>query len=190
MTRIYWALVVAIAIGGYAIVIAPAQQSVRETQARAHELYDVSYRNERLIAQASGLRAARRRVESDLAKLAAETGVGKASLALVRELQRNATEHGIVVSALSPEASGPSRGDSAREPVQIVLRGRYGALLDAIAALSTGGVLVEVASADLNGTAGDFGDVLVEATIHATLYHGIAALPAQEEQANAQTAVR
>jgi hypothetical protein len=186
--RIGWLLVAALGIAGYARVVVPAEQAVRDSQTHAHALYDLAYRNERMIDQAAALQAARARVKRDLAQLGVENGVGKASLAFLRLMQAESKSHQVVLSALSPGGAGVAETASGTQRLDIALRGSYRELLATLSDISKHDVLFDVDGVELSSTGSFGGDV--DATLHATLYHGMTAIVSQEGSANGQTVVR
>lgn len=178
--RIGWILAIVLAVGGYAGIVAPAQRGVRAITVRARDLYELADHNERLLTNAAGLSAARRRVARDVAELSLESTSVTTAIATVRLLRSEERREGIVVSALSPnertDTATPETGEDGSEDVTIAMRGPYRNVLGAIADLSKNAVLLEVRDAALVQAANDATARDVDATVRATLYHRIAAI--------------
>ncbi|MEO6835925.1 MAG: hypothetical protein ABI231_08475 [Candidatus Tumulicola sp.] len=186
--RIGWLLVAALALGGYGAIVAPGERRARAMDDRARDLYQLANRNDRLLKNAAGLDAARHRVARDVAQLSAASGAARTMLATLRLLRTEGSRFRVVISGLSPgERSGAPAGEG-YEDVTIALRGAYRNVLGTIADLSRHDVLVEVHDVALAQTSSGLGANSVAATIHATLYHRIAAV--MREKNHAQSADR
>lgn len=170
--RAGWFAVAVLVFGGYLTLVAPAERRVRTVAFQAHELYELANRNERLLKNAAGLQAADQRVARDLADLTArkdETTIAVATLGLLRAAEKR---HRVFVVSLAP-AERSITLERGSENVTLVLRGAYRDVLEAIAELSRGDVLLEIDDVALTQAFGNAGSPLVDATIGATIYDRI-----------------
>jgi hypothetical protein len=168
-----WLTVGALALGGYLIVVAPAERKLQEIRAQAHDLYDLAIRNEHLLRGAAGLSAARDRVAVDVARLAGQRGAGSATLRTLQMLQREGSRAHVTIGSLAPDAPD-STAQNGSEDVTIAMRGTYRNVLSAIADVSRHDVLLEVSGATL--ATAEAGADEIDATLHATLYYRLDAL--------------
>lgn len=168
-----WLTVGALALGGYLIVVAPAERKLQEIGAQAHDLYDLAIRNEHLLRGAAGLSAARDRVAVDVARLAGQRGAGSATLRTLQMLQREGSRAHVTIGGLAPDAPD-STAQNGSEDVTIAMRGTYRNVLSAIADVSRHDVLLEVSGATL--ATAEAGADEIDATLHATLYYRLDAL--------------
>jgi len=183
--RIAWIGVIAVMVGGYVLTVEPRDEDVRSAWLRAHELYELANHNERMLQGAAELTSARKRVARDIATLAAQNTSGRAMLAAVQVLGREARARHVVVVALAPE--GDATPAPSAESLTVSLRGRYRDVLGTIAVLSTREVLLRIEAAEL-GQATALPAREIEATLHARLYHGLAEI--EKEDVHDQTFVR
>ncbi len=173
-----WVFVAALVLSEYLFAIAPAERSLQTIRAREHELYDLSIRNERLLRGADGLSAARDRVARDVARLAGERGAGSATLRTLELLQHESSHVHVAIGGLAPQLPDAAAQTAGAEDVTITMRGTYRDVLAAIADISRHEVLLEVSDATLASAADVAGQI--DATLHATLYYRLEALPKEK----------
>jgi uncharacterized membrane protein len=178
--RIAWAAVAALAVISYVTIVAPAERAIRAIAFQAYGVNELANRNERIIASAGALQAARQRVERDVAALKAENTPAKASLGVLRLLQKEADARAVTVTGMSP-------GDSARD-ISIGLRGRYRNVLAVVDDISRRDVLLDVTGTSIASATGSDGESLVNATLQATVYHNLADI--EKEKNVRETALR
>jgi hypothetical protein len=172
--RVAWVCVGVLAIGGYCFVLAPAEGRVQYRQARAHDLYELAYRNERMLARAAGLSAARDRVALDVAELSNARGDARTTLGVLQLLQKACTRGHVTINGVAPD--GPvASGAAGFGSITIGMRGSYRSVLGVIADLSAHRTLIEVSSATLAPASGsDLREI--DATVRANVYSKLEAL--------------
>jgi hypothetical protein len=179
--RIGWMLAVVLAIGGYEAVVAPAAARVRSIVAHAHDMYEIANRTDRLLRDANGVTAARSRVERDVARLAARGESAMTMLATIRLLQEEARRHRVVIAGLSPGERDAATNRKGSADVTIAMRGTYRNVLEAVADLSKGDVLIDIRDVALAQDSNDADPRDVDAIVRATLYYRIAAIVKEKD---------
>lgn len=176
---IRWLAVAAFALLAYAVALAPADRRVRETQARASELYTLANRNQAALRDAPALRAAEWRVARDLSFLT-RRGAERASIVSLLELLRERAERfHVAVDGLTPSDRADGEGV---ERLTVALHGTYQNIVRTIASLSMGSVLLDVDGVSLSQAPDDFGLPGVDAAVDVAVYHNAAAVFAQQKE--------
>lgn len=181
--QIGWMLAATFALAGYSGIVAPRERRLQALESRTHDLYRLANHNERMLANSAGLIAARERVARDVTHLGRQRGPGSSALRMLRLLQREAQRNHVVVTGLAPDESEASMRATGLENVTIALRGTYRNVLEAIADLSKGDVLIELSDAELAAAPDEFGAPEVAATIHATIYRRPEAITKERDDA-------
>ncbi|HEY5426898.1 MAG TPA: hypothetical protein VIJ77_10135 [Candidatus Tumulicola sp.] len=181
--RIGWLLVAALAVGGYVSIVAPAGRQAIAIGLRARELDRLAARNERLLADAAGLRAAHRRVAADVARLSGPSRPALAVVAMLRLLEREGRRRRVLITSLSPGERGNAAVENGAEDVTVGLRGGYASVLQTVADLTKGDILIQVRDLDLAQASDDTAERNVDATVRATLYHRLSAIMKEERHA-------
>jgi hypothetical protein len=167
-----WACVAALVLGGYAVVVAPAQRELGASLARTKDMYDVAYRNADLLKRSAGLQEARDRVARDIAHLSGARTAARATLNLLQLLDHESAASHVTVAGLAPETSGESVSSAGSLDVTIEIRGTYRAVLFVIRDASRHDVLLEISEATLFAT----GDGTVDSTLRGTLFYDVNAI--------------
>jgi hypothetical protein len=162
----------AAAVLGYCAIVAPGEARLRAIAFHTHELYELANRNARIREHAGDIAAARARVVRDLQAIAAEGDAAGATLVALKLLEREGAMHRVAIAGFAPAAFGDG-GRDGRQDVNVAVSGSYQNVIGLIGNLSRGDALMEVAGVKLDaaGLSGATGEV--DATIHATIFHGL-----------------
>ncbi len=149
--RALYLLSCAVLVASYGLIVQPSEQSVREVQAHARDLYDEANANEIKIRRSVELAIAARRVRNDISKL---NGSPAATTASALELLNSQAKHlNVAVRSVSPDAATPIATPDADGLQGFVwsvgLRGRFRDIVTMLADLSKHGVLIGVQDAAL-----------------------------------------
>jgi hypothetical protein len=174
-----WLVVAAFALVAYAAALAPADRRVRETQARASELYLLANRNEAALRDAPALRAAEWRVARDLSFLRRHGDDSGSIVSLLQLLRERAARFHVAVNGLSPSNRAGGQGV---ERLTLGLHGTYQNVVRTIASLSLGPVLLDVDNVLLSEAPDDFGLPGVDAAVDVVVYHNAAAVFAEPKE--------
>lgn len=165
--KIAWLVVLALAVAGYAGVVAPAERTVRSLARESQDLYELTNRNEALLAQRSSLTRLRDRVQHDLDELGAVKTPAKAALALIEVLDREGKLHDVSVGTFAPDESA---ADADARQISLTVHGSYENLLPFLSDLTRRRPLVEVQSAELQRQADGGDGAELDARIRIALY--------------------
>jgi Tfp pilus assembly protein PilO len=165
--KIAWLLVLAVAVAGYAGIVAPAERTVRSLTRESQDLYELTSRNEALLAQRSSLARLRDRVQRDLDELGAVKTPAKAALALLELLDREGKLRDVSVGTFAPDET--AAGAEAQQ-ISLSIHGSYENLLPFLSDLTRQRPLVEVESAELQRQADGSNGSDIDAQVRVALY--------------------
>lgn len=165
--KIAWFLVLAVAVAGYAGIVAPAERTVRSLTRESQDLYELTNRNQALLAQRSSLARLRDRVQRDLDELGAARTPGKAALALIELLDREGTLRDVSVGTFAPDET--AAGSDAQQ-ISLTVHGSYENVLPFLGDLTRHRALVEVESAELQRQAEESNGSEIDAQVRVALY--------------------
>lgn len=163
--KIAWLVVFALAAAVYAGIVAPAERTVRSLTRESQGLYELTTRNESMLAQRSSLTRLRDRVRRDLDELGAATPA-KAALALIELLDRQGKLRDVSVASFAPDETS---ADADAQPLSLTVHGSYENVLPFLCDLTRHRPLVEVESVELQRQAGENGSE-IDAEVRAVLY--------------------
>jgi hypothetical protein len=165
--KIAWFVVLAFAFAGYAGIVAPAERTVRSLTRESQDLYELTNRNEALLAQRSSLARLRDRVQRDLDELGAVKTPAKAALTLIELLDREGKLRDVAVGTFAPDET--AAGADAQQ-ISLTVHGSYENLLAFLSDLTRHRPLVEVQSAELQRQAGGSDGSDIDAQVRVALY--------------------
>lgn len=165
--RVAWILILAVAVAGYAGVVAPAEQTVRSLTRESEDLYELTSRDEALLGQRSSLARLRDRVRRDLDQLDTVRTPAKAALALIELLDWEGKLRDVSIGTFAPDETGG--GDDAQQ-ISLTIHGSYENLLPFLSDLTRHHALVEVKSAELQRQADASDGSEIDAQVHVALY--------------------
>lgn len=165
--KIAWLVVLVLAVAGYAGVVAPAERTARSLAHESQDLYELTHRNEALLAQRSSLARLRDRVRGDLDELGAVRTPARAALALIEVLDREGKRHDVSVGTFAPDET--AAGADAQQ-ISLTLHGSYENLLPFLSDLTRRRPLVQVESAELQRQADGSDGSDLDAQIRIALY--------------------
>jgi hypothetical protein len=164
-----WTAVLALGVGGYATVVAPAEREIRAVGVETASVYGLAERNERVLQRGRAIAAAAARVRRDLAQLRGKTGVGKPTLELLAFLDAESRRRDVSFGGIVPVDSGGR--DSGVQRVTLSLNGTYGDVLHVVSELTTQPEIVAIDSVQLSRSARTDGSRTLDASISATLFY-------------------
>ncbi len=160
-----WLVVLALAAAVYAGIVAPSERTVQSLTRESQDLYELTNRNEAILAQRSSLTRLRDRVRRDLDALGAVTPA-KAGLALIELLDRQAKLRDVSVGTFAPDETS---ADADAQQISLTVHGSYENVLPFVSDLTRHRPLVEVESAQLQRQAGENGSE-IDAQVRAVFY--------------------
>lgn len=163
-----WLAVLALAIAGYAGVVAPGERTVRSLTRESQHLYELTNRNEAVLRQRASLVRLRDRVRRDLDGLGAENTPAKAALALIELLDRVGKQRDVSVGTFAPDETAGS-GDA--QQISLAIHGSYEEVLPFLSDLTRHRPLVEVESADLQRQSDTSDGSEIDGQVRVVLYH-------------------
>jgi Tfp pilus assembly protein PilO len=165
--KLAWLVVLAVALAGYAGVVAPAERTVRSLARESQDLYELTNRNESVLAQRSSLTRLRDRVRRDLDELGAVKTPAKAALGLIELLDREGKLRNVSVGTFSPDETAD--GADAQK-IALTVHGSYENVLQLVGDLTRHGPLLEVESAELQRQADESDGSEIDAQVRVVLY--------------------
>lgn len=166
--KVGWLGVAAVAVAGYAGIVAPSEQTIRSLARESQDLYELANRNEAVLAQRAPLMRLRDRVRRDLDELGAEKTPAKAALALIQLLDSEGKKRDVSVGTFAPDETAAG-GDAQR--ISLTLHGSYEDVLPFLSDLTRRRPLVEVESAELQRQSDESDGSVIDGQVRVVLYH-------------------
>lgn len=163
-----WLAVLALAVAGYAGVVAPSERAVRSLARESQDLYELANRNDAVLAQRASLLRLRDRVRRDLGELGAEKTPGKAALAFIELLERQGKKRDVSVGTFAPDET--AAGSDAQH-IALSVRGSYEDLLPFVSDLTRHRPLAEVESVELQRQSDTSDGSEINGQVRVVLYH-------------------
>ena len=164
---IAWFIVAAAAVTCYALVLTPEVREMRTRSLTAKAYYELAARNRRFLSRANELAASRVRLRADIAKLGAGSDA-RATAWLLQMLEREAGQYNVVFAGMEPDDRSGLDGVGINY-LKLSFRGLYPGMVELIAALSSGNVLLKTLSVEMSDASTESA-VEVDATVRAALY--------------------
>ena len=160
--KICWLLAVAIAAAGYFAIVSPAELHIAEIGSQADVLLARVLADERAVKDADRLEGLQHEIGVELAGINLGTDRSGIIAEFLRDLQARAVAHRVRLLSVQNElaaAGARSARAAASDPfeaaaIDVVLQGRYAAVLQMIADLSHSRVLMKIEQSSLDRARG------------------------------------
>ncbi|MDQ2864689.1 MAG: hypothetical protein M3R51_00540 [Candidatus Eremiobacteraeota bacterium] len=172
-----WLAALLVAIGGYALIVAPEGHLVGDVMEHSRMLYDEANIDDRKIARGATLAGIQSRVKGDIRRLGGETSAGASTALALRRLEVEAAEEHAEIRSVTPDQNAaPMSTHKAADPLigtqwDFVVRAHFREIVALLSSVSRHDALLDVRDVELVTVGAKTQTApLLDATVHAMLY--------------------